>query len=249
MNTHGLLRCTLSELQGATVVRPIGRLDVRTYPQLRDTLLKCAADQPRAVIVDADALEIAGDHLISVFVAVWMRMSQWSPVQLTVIPGQANAVLFHHSAAQRFLTVHPSVSAALERLDETPRRCGTVLCLPPSHRSVRAAQRFVTETCRNWDIATLTADAVAVATELVANAALHAESPARLRLESWPGRLTVAVADDAPQLVELPRLTGQHAEGDRGLRLVARLAQVCGCSPAQSGGKVVWAVLRTPPDQ
>jgi len=243
-----LLNCDLSALQGATIIRPSGVLTIRTYPQLRDAMLKCAADQPRAVIVDLDELEIAHDYLTSVFITVWLRISPWSTVSLVVVPGPAHAARFAHGSAHRFLTVRPSVLAALEQLEEQPPRQRTELWLPPSARSVRAAQRFVTDTCRNWDIDTLATHAVAVASELVANAAQHTDSPARLRLELRARRLTVAVADDDPQLVHLPGSAGNPAEPRGGLHLVAHLAQASGCSRRQSGGKVVWAVLRVPPN-
>jgi hypothetical protein len=40
----------------------------------------------------------------------------------------------------------------------------------------------------------------------------------------------------------------EQGDGDRrrhGLRILAALARVWGCSPEMSGGKVVWAVLAT----
>ncbi len=246
MDGDSPLRCDLSALQGATIIRPVGVLTMQTYPLLRDAMLKCAADQPRAVIVDLDALEITHDYLTSVFVTVWMRVSTWSAVSLVVVPGPAHAAAFDHGPARRFLTVRPTVLDALEQLDEPAPRQRTELWLPPSALSVRAAQRFVTDTCHNWEVGTLTPHAVAVASELVANTALHTTSPARLRLELRQHRLTVAVADDDPRPVALPRPGGELAEPRGGLHLVSRLAHASGCSRRQSGGKVVWAVLRMP---
>jgi hypothetical protein len=246
VETNDPLTCELSECRGATVVRPTGWLGLRTYGQLRDTLLKCAADEPRAVIVDLEALQIVDDHVVSVFVTVWMRIAEWSPMPLILVPGHGNARVLQMAAGRRFLSVYPSVSIALEHLDTPPRRRRTVLWLPSSPHSVLPARRFAAETCQNWGIETAAVDAAAVAAELVANAALHAGSPARLRLESWQGRLTVAVADDNPRPVRFPPTAKTAATG--GLGLVARLAQVCGCSPTQSGGKVVWAVLRVSGD-
>jgi hypothetical protein len=240
------LSCALSELQGARIVRPSGVLDVRTYPVLRDVLLKCAADQPLAVIVDLTELELAHDHLTSVFVTVWLRVSQWSPVRLVVVPGPARADLSWHGPMRRFLSVQPTVFAALAELGEPPPRRRTELWVPPSPLSVRAAQRFVTDTCDNWTIEPLVASAVTVAGELVENAAEHARSPARLRLELRLGRLTVAVADDDARPVSLPRPGRRTLEPRSGLQLVAHLAHAAGWSPKQSGGKVVWAVLRPP---
>jgi anti-anti-sigma regulatory factor len=246
VDAHSLLDCDVSGMCGATVVRPVGVLDIHTYPLLRDCLLKCAADQPRAVIVDLEALEIAHDVLVSVFVTVWMRVSQWSTVPLMLVPAPAHAALFGKSPARRFVTVHATVQTALDRADEPPPRLRTELWLPPSVRSVLASARFVADTCHNWAVEVLTADAVVVANELVANAAAHTTWPATLRLELWHRRLTVAVADDDPRPVVLPRPDRTSGDSRGGLLRVARLARAAGCSRRQSGGKVVWAVLRVP---
>lgn len=246
MTTDHLLTCELSELLHAAVVRPRGRLTTRTYPQLRDFLLKCAADQPPAVIADLDGLEIANDYLVSVFVAAWMRISQWSTVPLIVVPGPAHRALFRSTPARPFLRLYPSLDDAMDHLDALPPRHRTELWLPPSGLSVLAAERFVTDTCDNWQIAGVGQDAVTVAGKLVATAAERTDAPARLRLELWDGNLTVAVADDDPRLVRLPRPRRPHERTANGLELVTRLARKCGCTHTQSGGKVVWAVLAVP---
>jgi hypothetical protein len=246
MDADSPLSCDLSELQGATIVRPAGVLDIRTYPVLRDALLKCAADQPRAVIVDLDQLEITSDYLASVFITVWLRVTQWSSMRLVVVPGAAHGTLSWPGPMRHFVAVEPTVLAALDNLGEPPPRRRAELWLPSSPRSVPAATRFVTDTCGNWDIEALTAPAATVAGELVENAAEHARSPARLRLELRQGRLTVAVADDDTRPVSLPRPGPRTPEPRSGLRLVAHLAHAAGWSRTHSGGKVVWAVLRLP---
>jgi hypothetical protein len=246
MEADSPLDWDLSEWQGATVVRPSGVLDLRTYGTLRDALLKCAADQPRAVIVDLEELAIAEEQLTSVFVAVWLRISQWSTVALVVVPGAAHAALARYGPMRRFVTVRPTVLDALAGLGDPPPRRRTELWLPSSPRSVAAAATFVTDTCTNWAIDALAAPAVTVAGELVANAAEHAHSPARLRLELRLGRLTTAVADDDGRPVSLPPVGERSPEPRSGLPLVTHLAHAAGWSPKQSGGKIVWAVLRPP---
>ncbi|WP_328454052.1 hypothetical protein [Amycolatopsis sp. NBC_00438] len=246
MEADSPLEWDLSELQGATIVQLSGVLDVRTYGVLRDVLLKCAADQPRAVIVDLDALEITQDHLTSVFVAVWLRVSQWSTVAVVVVPGPAHEALSRHGPMRRFIRVQPSVLAALDTLGDPPPRHRTELWLPSSSLSVPAVTPFVADICHNWGIGELTAPATTVAGELVANAAEHARSPARLRLELRLGRLTVAVSDDDARRVPLPPVGRKEPAPRSGLPLVTHLAHAAGWSPKQSGGKVVWAVLRPP---
>lgn len=249
MGRRSLLTCEVSEHQGATIVRPSGQLDIGTYKDLRDVLLKCAADSPRALVVDLAELTITRDFLTSVFVTVWMRTEQWSPVPLVIVPGPANSSRVEYGPARRFLTVGSTVDAALKLLSEPQQRRRTVLWLPASALCLHVVREFVVETCHNWQVGQLTEDAVVVAAELVANAVQHAASPARLRLEMWQGRLTVAVADDDFRLVWWPHRNAEPVPADRGLQLIVRHAQAWGCSPAWSGGKVVWAVLGRPTGQ
>lgn len=246
VDAHSPMECGVSEERGVTIVRPSGVLDIHTYPVLRDCLLKCAADQPRAVLADLCSLEITHDFLVSVFVTVWMRVCRWATVPLMLVPAAAHAQLFRTSPARRFITVHPDVATALDSADDPPPRRRTELWLPPSARSTLASARFVADTCHNWAVEALTADAVVVANELVANAAQHTTSPATLRLELWRGRLTVAVADDDPRPVVLPRPDLTLSGPQSGLLRVTRLARWAGCSRRQAGGKIVWAVLRVP---
>lgn len=243
VNGHGVLTCEVTRQRGAVVVRPTGTLDVRTHGRLRDILLKCVADQPSAVIVDLGRLTIAHDSLASVFVTVWMRTAQWSTVPLVIVPGPMNEPRFEYSPIRRFLRFRPTVTAALKHLDDPSPCQRTVLWLPTSAQSLAAARGFVTETCHNWDVPDLAANAATVAVELVANAGRHIAAPARLRLELRQARLTVAVADDDPRLVRWPAPTTEPTAPDGGLGLVVSLAYAWGCSSLWSGGKVVWAVL------
>ncbi|QUQ67185.1 STAS domain-containing protein [Kutzneria sp. CA-103260] len=243
---RGLVTCEVSEQHGATIIRPEGQLDIGTYGHLRDVLLKCAADQPRALIVDLAALTITQEFLVSVFVTVWMRTEQWSPVPLVIVPGPTNSAQFQHGPARRFLTIRPTVRDAVERLAEPQQHHRTVLWLPSSPLCLHVVAEFVAETCGNWQVDELMEDAVAVAAELVGNAVRHTASPARLRLELWPGRLTVAVTDEDPRPVRWPHRDAQPDPADSGLKLIVRRARAWGCSRAWSGGKVVWAVLSRP---
>src|SRR5437660_10507152 len=56
----------------AALVTPRGVLDLASYGQLRDALLKCALEIPRAVIVDVSALMVPTDATLAVFPSVWM---------------------------------------------------------------------------------------------------------------------------------------------------------------------------------
>ena len=83
-----------------------------------------------------------------------------------------------------------------------------------------------------------------VASELVANAVLHARTDMTLSLTAVPDGVRVAVADGSPVL---PRWTpsAATATSGRGLLLVARLCDTWGVDPEPGGGKVMWAVVTT----
>jgi anti-sigma regulatory factor (Ser/Thr protein kinase) len=109
-------------------------------------------------------------------------------------------------------------------------------------------------TCRRWlrrhldalDLpGTLAADLELVASELVANAFLHARAPRSLWLQVLPGpRVLVAVRDGDPRPPR-PRSAGLTETRGRGLRVVAALADRWGTTP-DPWGKAVWAELAVP---
>ncbi|MFT7841722.1 hypothetical protein Q5530_36775 [Saccharothrix sp. BKS2] len=225
------------------LVRPEGVLDLANYASLRNTLLKCAVEQPRGVVVDLGDLEVRDECLLSVFAAVWLRTRDWPSVPLLLV-GSARR-LPRGTALRRYVAVHDTVDDALAHVDspEVPcRRAHRVL--PSAAGSPGAARAFVREVCGNWSVtgAALHA-AVQVASELVTNTVCHTVSEARLKLELRRGRLTVAVADDDPTTVVLPDPGGSPQRGT-GLLVVAQLARTWGCVPDPANGrKVVWAVL------
>lgn len=238
------LRIDRAERDGATLVSPHGVLDLASYAELRDSLIKCAIEQPRAVLVDLGSLRAPTQATLSVFTVVWMRVSDWPGVPIVLIvadPEDRRSPALR--AIARFVPVRASVAEALDTLDEPPPRRRGMIELPQSSISASVARRFVGETCDRWGCVEVRAEAIMVASELVENAVRHAHSAPRLRLELRAGVLSVAVYDDDPtpaQLVAPAWAASRHL----GLALTARLARMWNCSPTWSGGKVVWAVLR-----
>jgi len=85
-----------------------------------------------------------------------------------------------------------------------------------------------------------------LADELITNAAVHAQTDLRLRLELGGELLHVAVRDLDRRLPR-PLPDDPQGEGGRGLRLVEQMATTWGAQPHPGGGKVVWCTLRTQP--
>lgn len=231
----------------STIVMPVGVLSTSTAPELRDTLLKCIADQPVAVIVDLALLQVQAGYTLSIFGVVARRTADWSGVPLLLVsrPPNDDLVALRTTALARFVRVYPTLEVALTSTTKPPIRRLVRLDLPPDTESARTARRFVARTCERWGCESLTDDATAIASELVGNAIRHGDGELSLRLELRRQLLTVAVADESPVP---PRLTPVDADGQRegghGMVIVAALARTWGSTPTTTGGKVVWSVLR-----
>ncbi len=228
--------------EGVTTALVTGVLDLTSYPDLRDGLLKIAAEAPDGLIADIDSLAIRDPALVSVFSLVAMRISDWPGIPFTVVTGRAeHRTMFADRTVDKFVPVHEDREAAEHLLSPPPRRRAAQLLV----RSVNAsalARIFVRRVCAEWAVAELTEDALLIATELVENVMRHTDSAPRLRLELRRGLLSVAVTDDDPRpAVLLERL--DTLEPGLGLHMVAQVAKVWGCSRSWSGGKIVWAVL------
>ncbi|MGW5678095.1 ATP-binding protein [Streptomyces sp. NPDC003860] len=95
---------------------------------------------------------------------------------------------------------------------DSARAVSSASCsLPGRHEAVRAARQFASATLRDWELQERYDDVTLVVSELVTNALRHAlpdepapdtyetyDSPVRLHLMRWPGRLVVAVRDPGP---------------------------------------------------
>jgi anti-sigma regulatory factor (Ser/Thr protein kinase) len=114
----------------------------------------------------------------------------------------------------------------------------TALELPPTTDSVPRARRFVAHELResSADVDT----AVLLASEVVANAVLHARTVVTLRVVQANESVRVEVQDGSPVELRIHAFSPTSATG-RGLRLLDALARRWGVRLlAPKGGKVVW---------
>ncbi|HEV7452854.1 MAG TPA: ATP-binding protein [Pseudonocardiaceae bacterium] len=236
-----------AHFRGSTlVVRPGGDLTCEAYERLRDGLLKYAAEEPAAIVVDLASMRAAIASLLTVFPTVCDRISHWPGVPLVLAAArQPLRTLLDFSAVPRFVPTYRSVREALECLDAAPRRRRRQVQLPYDPASARLARRLVEQTCYEWGIPAVATDAVVVASELTDNMVYHARSDGWLRLELRGNMLTVAVADSDPRPPRL-RVPGLGAAGGRGLVLVDKLSRSWGTESRRPDGKVVWAVINVP---
>jgi len=242
VGTLGRLQTRVREHHGALLVEPVGLLDLSSYPDLRDCLIKCATEGPSAVVVDVDRLSVGSVSALSVFSTVWMQVSEWPGVPLVLVATDAaRRAGLVSCAVARFVPVYPSLDAALWAIGRPPHRRRDRLTLPGIPRSSAVGRRFVRRLCDRWGVASLADDAAAVTTELIENVVLHTDSVAELRLELRGSSLSVAVSDTDPRLAVLREAVSRAAPSP-GLAIVAKLARVWGCTPT-ADGKIVWAVL------
>ena len=132
------------------------------------------------------------------------------------------------------------------------------LGLDPVPESARAAREFTVATLHEWQLESLTEDAVVIASELATNAIVHgtpaatrdtAKGAERACVElSWclqASRLICVVTDQAGTP---PAMAAQdpEAESGHGLQIVGALAVAWGWTILSTGEKAVWAALDLP---
>jgi anti-sigma regulatory factor (Ser/Thr protein kinase) len=111
--------------------------------------------------------------------------------------------------------------------------------------SAGRARQFVRRSCPAWADGAVVEVAALLTSELVANAVVHAHSPAVVALSVSEGTLRVAVTDMGGSALVMDR-DRQLGEGGRGLPLVDALSVSWGVTPLALG-KTVWFTLRAPP--
>ncbi len=122
--------------------------------------------------------------------------------------------------------------------------------LPASPHAPRQARAAVRQALDTWGLGTLAGDAELLASELVANAAEHADgTPIRFTIRQHPGPggrrgILCQITDNTPAR---PRPQPGHADSERGrgLQIVAALATTSGIS-ARPHGKTAWFTLTQP---
>lgn len=114
----------------------------------------------------------------------------------------------------------------------------------PNVRAPGDARLYVRTQLGQWHLDDIAEAAELVMSELVTNAVLASLGQAiAVRLECTPWSIVMEVWDDNPVFPER-RDAEALAEDGRGLILVDALSERWGYSPADGGGKVVWAEVK-----
>lgn len=228
---------------GCLVATVTGHLGSQSYRTVRDGLVKLAVEQPRALIVDIDELEVGSEPALTVFASAWSRVSIWPEVPILLVASdEVQRQRLRRRTVAHFVPVYRSVEEAIAAVRMPPRRRRRTAEYTPAIASSALARTFVRQTCEDWNCEEWLQDALCVASELVENAVKHAGTNLQLRLESRSGLLTIAVRDGDPHMAVIRQTAAGQPVG-YGLQIVSDLARAWGSSPDLGGGKVVWAVL------
>lgn len=119
---------------------------------------------------------------------------------------------------------------------------------PPVPEAAGDARVFVRETLDQWAVGQSADDAVLLASELVTNAVIHAESPLEVTVRRLQGAVEVVVADRVPEravpqagplTVDTTPSTDNARNGGLGLALAAAIASSWGVAYSKQD-KAVW---------
>jgi anti-anti-sigma factor len=224
------------------VLTVAGTLDAASYRPLRDSIIKAALDEPAAVIVDIDALDIHADSALAVFTSARWHVGTWPEVPIVLVCAhEAVRRAIVRNGVARYVPVHATVSAALCEPARTPARRRARANLPARPASLKRCRDLVTEWLTAWSQDELISAAKVIATTFVENVLLHTDSPPAIRLETDGTTVTIAVEDASRAPPSMPETLPGCAPAS-GLRIVSALCRTWGSSPTPSG-KTVWAIL------
>jgi hypothetical protein len=219
---------------GVTVARPCGRLDLSTHVALRDTLLKTAADNPAALVVDVEGLTVATGAMLTVFTVVAGRIGDWPGIPLLLVArAPSQRALLSSSPVRIVASVHDSVEAALRTCTSLAPYRYRSIHLPDSALSIVRARLFTTDALLAWKLPGRLDDANQIVTELTDNVVRHARTRMWVRLTERGARLRISVRDLSPVL---------PTSSAGGLSRVGGLCAQWGAMPT-ANGKVVWVSL------
>jgi len=116
--------------------------------------------------------------------------------------------------------------------------------LPGSPHSARMARFYIRAALSYHSLSGYADDAETVASELIANAVMHAPAPVVTLALTWmegSKALAIVVTDPNP-LPPVKRVPGKDTEHGRGLHIVEALSERWGWQPRRPG-KAVYAIL------
>ncbi|WHT22057.1 hypothetical protein N8J89_13625 [Crossiella sp. CA-258035] len=216
------------------VVQPMGRLDLSTHHRLLDGLLKVAAEEPGALVVNLARLEVGPAHGVGVFYRVWQRVNEWPGIPMAMVaPEPELREVLLRGVLSKVMPVCATLTEAVRVCRAPPAVRQREVHLPGGDISALRARLFVTDACLDWGGHEVLGDALLIIDELVASAVAEGSPEVWVRVRLRGNRLSLSVRDRVPGTTPpAPAAVGQ-------------LALSHGRTPSV-GGKICWAVLGLP---
>lgn len=221
-----------------------GVLDSSTYLTLRDAIIKAALEEPQAVVVDVNALDVPFSSAWSVLTSARWHVSTWPDIPVVLVcehVGRRKTIA--RTGVTRYVPVYATVDAALAAVSNGRRARRRVRTdLPAALASLRGARDFVAEWLGDWSHGDLIPVATVVVNVFVENVLQHTTSAPVLILESDSQAVFISVQDE--DSTPATRHEDPYRGGERvsGLAIVASVSRAWGSIPTPSG-KTVWAVI------
>jgi hypothetical protein len=221
-----------------------GVLDSSTYLRLRDAIVKAALDQPQAVLVDVNGLDVPAPSAWAVFTSARWLVDTWPAVPIHLVCGDAGRrAVIARNGVTRYVRVHPTSEDALSALSDTQRvvlRARTAL--PAALASLRTAREFVAQRLAEWCYEDLVPVATVVANVFVENVLQHTPDGMTLVLETDGKMISISVQDGSSTPAARHEDPLRGGERVSGLAIVASVSHAWGSTHTPSG-KTVWAVI------
>ncbi|MGB6210041.1 STAS domain-containing protein [Mycobacterium sp.] len=221
-----------------------GVLDSSTYLRLRDAVIAAALDEPRAVLVDVNELDVKASSALSVFTSARWHVHTWPNVPIVLVCGNAGRrAAIVRKGVTRYVPVYATVEAALGALtDGRPARRRARAELPASLASLRRSRELVAAWLAEWSRVELIPVATIIGNVFVENALQHTASAPVLMLEADRATVTISVRDSSSRPAVRHEDPCRGGERVSGLAIVASVCRAWGSAPTPSG-KTVWAVI------
>ncbi|OBF53312.1 sulfate transporter [Mycobacterium sp. 852002-50816_SCH5313054-b] len=242
---RSVIRIDAAPQQEVPILVMEGVLDSSTYRSVRDSVIKAALDEPRAVIVDVDRLSVPSASAWTVFTSARWHVSTWPDVPILLVCSQSQVRRsIAAGGVTRFVPVHPNRESALgaAHSQSLPIRRRARSELPATRVGVGLARAMISDWLTQWDKADLVPVAATVGTVFVENVLQHTQSAPVLIVESYRDTVTVAVEDRSEHLPGRHEDAYRGAEIVSGLAIVSALCRAWGTTPTSSG-KTVWALV------
>jgi hypothetical protein len=221
-----------------------GVLDSSTYLHMRDAIVKAALDEPQAVLIDVNKLEVPAPSAWAVFTSARWLVDTWPSIPIHLVCGHsAVRRTIALNGVTRYVRVHPTLQDALDALTDTKRAISRARTeLPASLASLRTAREFVAQRLAEWSFDDLVGSATVVVNVFVENVLQHTLGGPVVVLETDGTTVTVSVQDGSSTPAARHEDPLHGGERVSGLAIVASLCRAWGSAPTPSG-KTVWAVI------